>query len=268
MLLLDWQPSTLRHAPLIQLARGEQTNATTSPISSARPKRPNGSSCFTNAAMPSGSACCRFHHDPPGNDDRPGRDGVDADVVARELLRQRLGQRVLRRLDGVVDHAAAGLPAEDRRDHHDHAGAPCAHVRDGGSRRPDGRVERLVEGLLPRLVWRVEQAGAAAEPDVVDEDVEPAEASDGLAARPRLCLAASRDPPRRRAPGRRRPRRSATSAAARESGSADRAQMHTRHPSAASDLALAKPSPRLDPVTMATLSVNCKSIDHFTPEVS
>ena len=85
-----WQPSTGTHAPLIQLARGEARKATTAPTSSGRPKRPNGSSRRTKSAMPSGSACWRLCHEPPGKQDRPGRDAVDADVERRELLRQRL----------------------------------------------------------------------------------------------------------------------------------------------------------------------------------
>src|SRR3982750_868291 len=51
-----------------------------------------------------------------------------------------------------------------------------------------------------------------------------------------------------------------TSSAASASCSAPRAQRHTRHPSATRERALARPSPRLDPVTTATLSVSPKSI--------
>src|SRR4051812_39890229 len=51
-----------------------------------------------------------------------------------------------------------------------------------------------------------------------------------------------------------------TSSAASASCSAPRAQRHTRQPSATSERALARPSPRLEPVTTATLSVSPKSI--------
>src|ERR1700730_4206164 len=68
----DWQPSTGTHEPLIQLARGEARNATTEPTSSARPKRPNGSSRPTNSAISPGSACWRRSHEPPGNRIDPG----------------------------------------------------------------------------------------------------------------------------------------------------------------------------------------------------
>src|SRR5262245_1865804 len=69
---LDWHPSTVMHAPEIQLARGDATNATTDPTSSAVPKRPNGRSRLTNSAMPFGSSCCRFHHVPPSKLIEPG----------------------------------------------------------------------------------------------------------------------------------------------------------------------------------------------------
>ena len=67
-----WHPSTTMDAPLIQLARAEHRNATTSPTSSGRPNRPNGISRLRNSAMPVGSACCRRHHDPPSNRIEPG----------------------------------------------------------------------------------------------------------------------------------------------------------------------------------------------------
>src|SRR5690606_34201304 len=67
-----WHPSTVIEAPEIQLARGDARKAITSPTSSARPKRPNGSSRLTNSAMPSGSACWRLCHDPPGKRIDPG----------------------------------------------------------------------------------------------------------------------------------------------------------------------------------------------------
>ena len=125
----DWQPSTTTEAPLIQLARGEARNATTSPTSSARPKRPNGSSRLTNSAMPSGSACCRRCHEPPGNRIEPGATLTTRMLSTRQLLRERFGQAGFRRLDGVVGHAAARLATPDRRDEHDRRrrrGAACA----------------------------------------------------------------------------------------------------------------------------------------------
>src|SRR3954465_5058318 len=72
MLLRLWQPSTTIDAPLTHDPRDGGRNATTDPPSSARPKRPNGSSRAIMSAMPAGSACCRLCHEPPGNMIEPG----------------------------------------------------------------------------------------------------------------------------------------------------------------------------------------------------
>src|SRR6476620_2356849 len=87
-----WQPSTGTHAPLIHDARDEHRKATAAPTSSARPKRPNGSSRLTNSAIPCGSACCRLCHDPPGNRMDPGatlftRMFIGASCCASDLAR-------------------------------------------------------------------------------------------------------------------------------------------------------------------------------------
>src|SRR5262245_29125075 len=55
------------------------------------------------------------------------------------------------------------------------------------------------------------------------------------------------------------PAASDTAFSASRSAASPRAQRHTRHPSAASDLALANPSPRLEPVTIAILSLSPRS---------
>ena len=85
----DWQPSTVIDAPLIQLARGEARKATTAPTSSARPKRPNGSSRLMNSAMPCGIGLLPLVPRAAGKQDRARRDAVHADVQRRELLRER-----------------------------------------------------------------------------------------------------------------------------------------------------------------------------------
>src|SRR5262249_20203301 len=72
MLALDWPPSTVAQAPVIQLARGEARKATSAATSSGLPNRPNGISRRMNSAMPAGSSCWRFHHDPPSKRIEPG----------------------------------------------------------------------------------------------------------------------------------------------------------------------------------------------------
>jgi len=80
-------------APVIQPARGEHRNVTTSAISSGRPNLPNGISRATKAAMPSGSACCRRSQPPPGNSTDPG-----ATLATRIFSRARSRAMALARL--------------------------------------------------------------------------------------------------------------------------------------------------------------------------
>ena len=112
--------------------------------------------------------------------DRPGRHAVHADVVRRQLLRQRLGQADLGGLHRVVGHAAAGFAAEDRRDDHDRRRRRGARI-DGTTSRDgaNGRKERLVEGLLPVGVAGRQQVAAAGQRHVVHQHVDAAEAVDG-----------------------------------------------------------------------------------------
>ena len=177
---LDWQPSTVIDAPLIQLARGEARNATTDPTSSARPKRPNGSSRLTKSAMTSGSACWRRCQDPPGNRIEPGATLLTRMLSRRKLLRQRLAEADLGGLHRVVGHAAARLAAPDRRDHDDRPAAARAHVRHGLARGANRGEQRLVERTLPVGVGGPEQIASRGPPHVVHQDVDPAERGHGL----------------------------------------------------------------------------------------
>src|SRR5579884_1151476 len=68
----DCAPSTGIHAPLISEARDEARNATIEATSSGLPKRPRGKSLLTNAAMRTGSACCRRSQELPGKSSEPG----------------------------------------------------------------------------------------------------------------------------------------------------------------------------------------------------
>ena len=114
------------HEPLIQLARGEARNATASPTSSARPKRPNGSSALNELGDPRRIGLLTFVPRAAGKENRSGRHAVDANVVFGQLLRHRLGEADLGRLHGVVDHPSAGLASPDRRNHDDDAAAASA----------------------------------------------------------------------------------------------------------------------------------------------
>ena len=103
-----------------------------------------------------------------------------------------------------------------------------------------------------------EQVGAGRAADVVHEDVEAAERLDASvddqldARRGGHVRLHGRDHAGRFAAA-------STSSAASASCSSPRAQMQTRQPSATSARALASPSPRLEPVTTATLSQSPRS---------
>ena len=78
---VDLTPSTTTVVPLIQLAFGEARNAIAAPTSSGVPKRPNGSSCSTNSAMPFGSALLPLPPRPAFEQDRAWRDRDDANLI-------------------------------------------------------------------------------------------------------------------------------------------------------------------------------------------
>ena len=49
------------------------------------------------------------------------------------------------------------------------------HVGDHEARHPDGGHQRVIDGLLPLLVGRVQQRAAPGSPDVIDEHIDIAE---------------------------------------------------------------------------------------------
>ena len=92
-----------------------------------------------------------------------------------ELLRHRLREADLGGLHRVVGHTAAAFAPVNRGDHDDDAAAPRPHRGHDETRRSNGWRQRLVERFLPVGVGRLEQSGSARQPDVVDENVHPAE---------------------------------------------------------------------------------------------
>ena len=204
--------------------------------------------------MPSGSALLPLPPRSAFEQDRTRRHRDDADLILRQLLRQRLGQADLRGLDGVVGHAAARLAAEDRRDDHDRAAALLAHVRHGEARHANRGKQRLVERLLPVGIGRRFDVGALRQADVVDEHVDAAERRVSAVSITTCDAGLGRhvgdDASPRRAPA---PQPTAMQFGRRcLSASAPRAQMTTCAPSAIERRAAPRPSPRLPPVTIAT----------------
>src|SRR3989454_13498 len=112
-------------------------------------------------------------HDPWVND-------VAADLVLRELDRQRLGQRDERALRGGV-RVLGAREADERRDraHQDHgATAGTLELGDPVLRHPEGGLEVDGDHAVPPLLVRLQHRAVAVLPEharVVVEDVEPAE---------------------------------------------------------------------------------------------
>jgi len=121
------------------------------------------------------------------------RDGVDADVIRRELEREVLGQRVAARLGGRVG-AGRGRGDRVQRPHRadadDRAAAALAHRLRGGLRDPVGRVQDRAQRLLQMLLGLLEERHDPEDPGRVHEHVDAAEALHGpLAQRLRLLAA-------------------------------------------------------------------------------
>ena len=246
-------------APLTQLAFGEARNATTWATSSGVPKRPNGSSRRTNSAMPSGSACCRFHHDPPGKRIDPG-----AMLLTRMLSRASCCASDLARL------ISAALTA--------------LYVIRPPVSRP--KIDAIIRMTPPprRFMWGTASfdartAGMSVWSIASCQSASVVAIRSPPRARPTLFTRMSRPPNRAtvwstsaatpsavatsactaktRAGS---PQADPTSASASASRPGVRAQSATRQPSRASAVALASPRPRLEPVMMAILSVSSRFI--------
>src|SRR5262249_45806894 len=103
-------------------------------------------------------------------EDRAGRDGVDADSFRCKPEGHVLGVADHGRLHRVVEEAATGLAAPDRDDVDDAAAAGGAHVGQDGAGSAHGGQQIKVVDCLPGVV--VLTAGAAA--GVVHKDVDAA----------------------------------------------------------------------------------------------
>jgi len=101
------------------------------------------------------------------------RHGVDAHPGGRRFERRAAGEGHHPGLGRrVVSLADLRPPAEDRGVVDDHARLALHHVAQGGARTAEGAVEGDVEHRAPLLVGHLRERRRAAEPGVVDEDVE------------------------------------------------------------------------------------------------
>ena len=215
-----------------------------------------------NSAMPCGIRLLALVPRAAGKQDRARRDAVDADVERRELLRQRLGQADLGGLDGVVGHPAAGLAAPDRRDHQDRAAAArasCA-ARRGARRGSPETASRRTPPATRRRSCRADPAPPA-RPTLLTRMSRPPNVST-VRSMTQLDAVGGRDvgldrqdhvgPARRRFDFDRRFGQLLGVRGRRCRRGSLRPRARGRSPG---------PSPRLEPVTMATLSVSPRSTE-------
>src|SRR5262249_39792822 len=115
-----------------------------------------------------------------GRDDGAGMDRVAADALARVLERGQLGQETDGALGGLVGRAALWHAHEPelRGDVDDGAAARASHGGDGAPGPEEHALGVDAHHAAPRLDRGVLDPARAADPRVVHEDVEPAEAAD------------------------------------------------------------------------------------------
>src|SRR6266849_6581731 len=248
----DCPPSTEMHAPLRRLACCEQTNATTPATSSTCPNRPSGISARTNAAIASGSACCRRCQPPPSHRIEPGATQLtvtpfDATSLASDLTKL---------ISAALAALYAGAPPDSR-----------PQTEEMTTTRPQPRVS------MPGSTSCVMRALTTTLPANADSNSDgPVSAHELPARTPRLLMRMSTDPSTFSVSlnARRHPdsvSRSATTprpptdCAVRLTSASVRAATDTRTPSAASACAMPSPMPFVPAVTIATLPEMSRSIE-------
>ena len=195
---------------------------------------------------------------------KPGRHAVDGDVAAADLLRQRLGEADQRRLGGgVVGLAGVAAAADHRGDLDDAAVARLHHAAQHRLRQPEHGLEVGLDDRVPLLVLHPQQQVVARDAGVVDQDRDRRRSCDSIAAErgvdrrgvgdveracPSPAMPASASVRARSSPRRRR-------------WSPCRRPSRRRAPSAS---AIARPMPRVAPVTSATCPAS-SSLRHARP---
>ena len=197
--------------------------------------------------------CCLRHLVEDRGLGRGRRDAVDRDVVAGQLLAERLGQRddagLRRRIGGGVRIA---LLAGDRGDVDDAAVVLRDHQRHDGAAAQERPVEIDAHHLRPglRRIFGDRHVGPG-DAGVVDQDVDAAERRrPWRRARVRSPATRSR---RRRTPRRGRFRRNSSAVFA--ASVASRSQIATAAPESSKRATMARPMPCAPPVTTAVLPV-------------
>ena len=175
-----------------------------------------------------------------------GRDGIDGDVVAGELLAERLGQRDHAGLGGrVVGGVGVAFLAGDRGDVDDAPVVLRDHAGHDRARADEGAVEVDAHHLAPFLDLGLPGLGVdAGDAGVVDEDIDASEALDG-------GVAGLGDRGGLRHVAGDRVDRSPSALAVFCASAMSRSQIATRAPEATKRSAMALPKPWAPPVTTA-----------------
>ena len=247
---------TLRSSPVMDAAASDERNVQAAAISRASTSRPSGDDSVNareRLRLGDAAGCGLAARDvvDPGAGDRAGAHRVDADPVRAQLQRQRAHEPDHAHLRRRVGRAAVQRPLAGHRRDRDQAPSPAARARDERAEGQEHAVEVGGQALPPRREGHVVHRGGRARRcprwrrRCAPEPNRPA--------RPR--------PARDRAPRRRR-RRRAGRRWARRLDLADGAstwpgpaRWRRREAAAASPTAMARPMPRLAPVTTATRSL-------------
>ncbi len=193
--------------------------------------------------------------------DRAGRHAVDADAVAARSRAIALASADLGGLGDVVAGAAADLAAPDRGDEDDDAAAARAQLGEDGARDAERRPQVAIEDAAARSASSTSWKSRAPEPPTLLTRMSIAAEGGARAVDQRRHAGGRRHvgshADRRRLAAAARPR---LGAPLRRASAALRAHSTTRQPSPASASAMARPMPRLAPVTSATFPGSPRSM--------
>ena len=155
---LPCAPSTGMDAPLIQLARSDERNTTTSATSKSVPSRCAGNSRVRNIFVFFRRFVLEAFPTAAREKERARADGVDADVVGCQFPRERAREKYFTRFGCAVLRAPVrGFPTRDGRDGDNTATISFCHVGNGHTAGAN-RVKKVeVKGLLPVGVCGGEQ---------------------------------------------------------------------------------------------------------------
>ena len=244
-------PSTTRLVPLTRLAAGLARKTTGAATSSGVPMWPVGfrpTAISKRSGLPVSMLC----PDAALEVGVARRDGVGANVLVGQLERQTVDVADDRGLRGAVRTGGeVGLASGDTGDRDDRGGVAALEMWQRGSDEADGVHEVDVETGLPVLLGVGDRESA----DVGHDDVEAAEGL-GRPLDPRregVAVAHVDDRPGDAAAVLQRSFVAATS-------SASRAQKPTTAPSSRKASTMARPMPRVPPVTRTRLPVSCRSM--------